>query len=198
MRLILDTNQGNSVRFSYQNLPREHRPPLVIPPLVWAELVLGGGNDARRRALAKFDLLFGMDMGMIFDELARKNEEQIRQFIPIRNDNRHTREQVLFNFQYPTHEHRRVAQQIRDEAIRHRDTFGPYLQQVRRRNRDAVALANQRGEPGPDFVEWANIISNARLDMPMQKVESGFRVGRSGWTRSYARLQTATDDFSCM
>jgi hypothetical protein len=157
MRLIVDTNQADRVRFSYKDLPREHRPTLVMPPLVWAELVLGYGNDARRRALAKFDLRFGMDMGTVYDELAQMDEEQIRQFIPIRNDGQEVHSQVLFNFEYPTQRHRTFAQKIRDDAIRQRDPFGPYLQEVRKRNQDAVALAKQRGESGPEFVEWANI-----------------------------------------
>lgn len=157
MRLVIDTNQADRIRLSYKSLPRQCRPTLVIPPLVWAELVLGGGNDKRRRALAKFDLRFGMDMAKIFDELAQKNEEQIRQFIPIRNDAREIHQRLLFNFEYPAPEHRRIAQQIRENAIQQRDTIGPYLQQIRKRNRDAIALANQRGEPGPEFAKWASI-----------------------------------------
>lgn len=156
MRLVVDTNQADAIRRSYQALPAEHRPSLLIPPLVWAELVLGLG-ERRRRALLRFDLRFGMDMGAVFDRLARLDEDQIRGFVPIRTDNREAHRQVRFNFEHPTTTHFTFARQIRADAIRHRDTFGPYLQGVRRLNRDAVALANQRGEPGPAFVEWADV-----------------------------------------
>ncbi|MAT67950.1 MAG: hypothetical protein CMJ58_00320 [Planctomycetaceae bacterium] len=98
-----------------------------------------------------------MDMSSIFDELARLNEEGIRRFIPIRKDTGDALRRIRFNFEHPTTEQRRLATKFRREAIQHRDSFGPYLAQMGKKNRDAVALAIQRGESGPDFAKWADI-----------------------------------------
>jgi hypothetical protein len=83
MRFIVDSNQTDPIRFTHKKLERSLYPTLVIPYLVWTELLEGPESEKRRRALQKFPLLFGMEIGTVFDELARQSEDQIRTFVPI-------------------------------------------------------------------------------------------------------------------
>ncbi len=97
-----------------------------------------------------------MDMATVYDELARRNEEQIRNFVPIRSDDAATHRRLLWNFEYPSNKHRKVAEELRNDAIQHRDSFNGFLTANRKKVRDAAALAKQKGED-LELVQWADI-----------------------------------------
>ncbi|MBA3480232.1 MAG: hypothetical protein H0T51_00320 [Pirellulales bacterium] len=153
MRLIVDTNQADPIRYSYKQLPAKSRPSLVIPHRIWAELLIGRGADARRRALAKFPLLFGMDMAAIFNELAERTEDRIRSFIPIHPGGSREHEILIKTFQHPTAEQRKMAEELRADGAEYRQRVMDNLPRVRKKHRNQESAAKSRGETLA-YEEW--------------------------------------------
>ncbi len=156
IRFIVDTNQADPIRYSYKQLSAKSRPKLVIPHRILAELLIGGGADARRRALAKFPLLFGMDMAAIFDELAERTEDRIRSFVPVYPEGSREHE-ILFNtFQCPTTGQLKMAEELRTDGAKYRQRVMNNLPRVRKKHADQVNAAKSRGET-LEHEEWHSI-----------------------------------------
>jgi hypothetical protein len=156
-RLILDSNQSDPIRLN--RAPRDLRvPPIVIPLHVWDGLLIGAGANARRRAIAKYELQFGMDMPTIFGELAERSEDRIRNFDPVY----HLRspEHAFFagSFEHPYHSQRHDAEQFRQSAAARRQNFEQFLKQNRKKLLDTMSRAKQRGET-VELVHWDDILA---------------------------------------
>lgn len=156
MRLIVDSNQADPIRLSYKRLPAKARPTLIIPHRIWVELLIGGGADARRRALAKFPLMFGMDMPTIFDELAKRSEDRIRSFVPIYPIGSREHEILFKSFQYPTAGQLKMAEELRAHGVKDRQRVMDNLHDLRKKHRDQDNAAKSRGEKR-EYEEWHNI-----------------------------------------
>jgi hypothetical protein len=153
-RLVLDTNQSDPIRLN--RAPRGLRVPLVIPPHVGDELLLGRGADARRRAIAKYELQFGMDMPTIFDELAERSEDRIRNFDPVYSVRSREHEFFSSSFEHPYHAQRQDAEQFRQSAAARRQNFEQFLRQNRKHLLDTMSRAKQRGE-SVELVHWHGV-----------------------------------------
>ncbi|MCA9120559.1 MAG: hypothetical protein H6822_13980 [Planctomycetaceae bacterium] len=82
MRLVLDTNQVSKL----VHAPSVGgRPNVVIPPLVWAEILLAPAchHKERIRAIVECNVVFGMDVPDVYQRLCGLTEEEIRQFDPV-------------------------------------------------------------------------------------------------------------------
>ena len=156
MRLIVDSNQADPIRFNYKKLPKKDRPTLVIPQRIWAELLIGREADARRRALAKFPLMFGMDVADIFDELALLSEDAIRDFVPIFPKSSHEHEVLLNSFQYPYPAQLKMAEEMRAHGAGDRQRILDNLRLLRKTHRDQDNAAKSRGEKR-EYEEWHSI-----------------------------------------
>jgi hypothetical protein len=129
-RLVIDSNQANPIRFSFKALPARSRPTLVIRFRIMTELFVGSDADARRRALAKFPLMFGMDMPAIFDALAKRPEKDIRGFVPIFP--RCSREHGIFlnSFEHPYPAQVKMAEEMRAHGANDRQRIMDNLQRA--------------------------------------------------------------------
>jgi hypothetical protein len=156
MRLVVDTNQADSIRFSYKQLPAKSRPTLVIPHRIWAELLIGGGADARRRAFAKFPLLFGMDMAAIFNELAERSEDRIRSFVPVHAEGSREHAILFKTFQHPMPGQLKMAEELRADGAKYRQRMIDTLPRLRKKHKDQQNAAKSRGET-LEFEEWFGI-----------------------------------------
>ncbi|MHC5055197.1 MAG: hypothetical protein ACYTKD_10835 [Planctomycetota bacterium] len=85
MRVVLDTNQAASVqRNASAGAGEVCRATIVLPPLVWAEiLVQGGYAKSRLSAIAQHDLRFGLDYKECLEALGLLDEERVQAFYPI-------------------------------------------------------------------------------------------------------------------
>jgi hypothetical protein len=81
MRFIIDTNQASSFVRTTASHPRT----IVIPPLVWAEILVPSSccHQPRIEAIGEHDILFGMDYPTIYDHLCHMTEGEIREFDPV-------------------------------------------------------------------------------------------------------------------
>jgi hypothetical protein len=192
MRLIVDANQADPIRFSYKRLPAKCRPTLVIPYRIWGELLIGSDADKRRRALAKFPLLYGMDMAAIFDELAQRSEDRIRSFVPIYRQGSLEHERLHKTFLHPTHDQVRLAYELKADGEMSRQRVSVNLPQLRKKQKDQANAAKSRGET-LEYEEWRNI-EDATHHLPRPiAAKSGDTMFDAVWDnpilRRFLRLQ---------
>jgi hypothetical protein len=82
MRLVVDTNQVAAIAKTQPT--NSLGPSLVMPPLVWAEVLRSSHYGPRRlRALRAYDILFGVDLPTVLDSLADMTEPEIRCLDPV-------------------------------------------------------------------------------------------------------------------
>ena len=172
MRLIIDTNQTNPIRFNHQKLERGAYPTLVIPFLVWVELLAGPDAVKRRRALQKFPLLFGMEMGRIFDALATLSEQQIRSFVPIYPECSQVHKTIAKTFVHPTHGQKNTAREIRQSGQRYRQRMINQFPDLRKKHKKQNMAAQARGET-QEYTKWSTI-QDCEHDLFL-KVDAPFR-----------------------
>jgi hypothetical protein len=146
MRLIVDTNQADPIRFTHKQLPAKDRPTLVIPHRVWTELLIGNVADKRRRALMKFPLLFGMDIVAVFDELSQRSEDRIRTLVPVYAEGSDEHEIFRKTFLYPTPGQIRQAKELRADGVKYRQRVSGNWSLIRKKHKDKKNAAKSRGE----------------------------------------------------
>ena len=114
MRLIVNTNQASSIVNTAASGPRT----LVIPPLVWAEILLSPPCHRllRVQAIDRYDVLFGLDNPEIYGRLRRMNEDQIRGFDPVFPAGSVEHLASRFNFLPPRTEMLERARQLRQDS----------------------------------------------------------------------------------
>jgi hypothetical protein len=156
MRLIVDSNQADPIRYSYKQLPTNSRPTLVIPHLVWVELLYSRDADKRRRALGKFPLMFGMDMPCIIEELGNRSEDAIRSFVPIHREDSTVHHRFLDTFQHPTRGQLKLADELKADAEKYRQKIITCTPLLHKKHKDQDNAAKSRGET-LEYVEWHTI-----------------------------------------
>jgi len=156
MRLIVDSNQTDPIRFTHQKLEKRAYPTLVIPHLVWVELLEGPDAEKRRRALQKFPLLFGMEMGTILDELANRSEYKIRCFVPVYSERSPVHKRITNTFVHPTRDQARAAAEVRDDGRAYRQRILENLPLLHKYHRSRDMAAKARGE-ALEYTNWHTI-----------------------------------------
>lgn len=154
MRLIVDTNQADD--FRRDSAPADVRPTLVVPPLTWAEILLAPKQEDQRKAMANYDLRYGMDPPTIFAELARLPEVDIRTFDPVFRPDSDRHAKQLQGFCNPSDEHFKRARQLKQWAEDDTGRVIDWLAKNRKKVRDAQATAKSLGET-VELVKWATI-----------------------------------------
>jgi hypothetical protein len=115
MRLIIDTNQASR----YVDNAACRLCTVVVPPLVWAE-ILAAPSGCRQRsleAIGKHTILFGMDMAAIHDRLRDATEDEIRAFDPVSDGSSCEHTAARLNFLSPRPELFERANQLKRESL---------------------------------------------------------------------------------
>lgn len=156
MRLIVDSNQADPIRSTYKKLDKGKYPTLVIPYLVWCEMLEGRDAEIRRQALNEFPLLFGLGFEEISYTLANLSESQIRDFVPIYSEGSPLHNKIASAFVDPPDDKINEAKSGRANRKKHRQQMTINLPQLRKVHRDQDATAKSRGEI-VENVPWSNI-----------------------------------------
>lgn len=156
MRLIVDTNQADPIRLTYKGLEKGKYPTLVIPYLVWSELLEGKDAEKRRRALEKFPRLYGMEIGRVLDELAKRSESQIHSFVPVYPEKSDVHERIASTFLHPTPGQVAEARNVREGSRKHRKRMLNEFPDLNKKHKNQETAAKSRGE-SVENVEWDNI-----------------------------------------
>jgi hypothetical protein len=151
MRLIIDTNQVD--RIIATEPTNSFAPTLVVPLLVWSELLRSRDYGPRRAvALSCFDILFGVDIANLLDGFAWLPEKAISAIDPVVIPISETHDYLMRGFLSPTDDHFKRA----DELKRNADQFA---EEVRQRSRAAAKKYNDMRSRGEklNFVKWTTI-----------------------------------------
>ena len=65
-RVVLDANQASPIATSVREGSLSCKPNIVLPPLVWAEILLSPYGKERLAAIGKLDVYFGLNISEIF------------------------------------------------------------------------------------------------------------------------------------
>jgi len=142
MRCILDTNQAAAVAAA----PLEAvRPTIVIPPLVWAEVLYAPEVHYRKRleGILRYNLEFGMDWDDVWDRIADLTESAIRDFVPVFPRSGPEYNLLHFGFENPTPMHIHRAKQLKSDALQHKEDLSTRLQHHTKEYRDAKSRREQ-------------------------------------------------------
>lgn len=136
MKLIIDTNQAAPIIHHSESLGD---PTIVIPPLVWAEIVLSPDHRREERldGLAKQDILFGMDIPFVYQRLAVLAESEITTFEPIFSQNSNEHEALSHGFGNPSADAIQRAKYLRESASADASNLAARLRSYRKQYRDA-------------------------------------------------------------
>lgn len=151
MRLIIDTNQVDAILRTQPT--NSIGPTLVIPPLVWSELMRSPHYGPKRaNALTAYDILFGIDISTLLDEFAHLSEKQIRGVESVFRPTSDVHEFLMNGFTNPTAAHFKRADELKQEA----DEFAKEV--IERAKKDAQKYNNMRSRGDQlDFVKWNTI-----------------------------------------
>lgn len=135
MRLVLDTNQA--ARFVHVQSSNAHFcPTVLIPPLVWAEILLAPSchHQDRINAIKSYHLVFGMDLPCICDRLCNLDEQAIRQFDPVFPVHTSAHEGLRQSFCSPRLEQLDRARELREDNADDAQNLADRLAQYRNDN----------------------------------------------------------------
>lgn len=117
MRVVIDTNEVASfVRTSGLSALQTQQISVVLPPLVWAEIVLSPYYDQRLSALAEYNLMFGMDLHEVHARLSCLSEEQIASFDPVISPNSVRHEKLMLSLLQSPDELIAQARRLKNDA----------------------------------------------------------------------------------
>ena len=151
MRLILDTNQVNSLRTT--PAPDGVYPVIVVPPMTWAE-TLGSPHYAveRLHSVAEHNIRFGMDVFTIYERLRELTEDEIAKFDPVYAVDSIEHRRLLAGLLSPTAEHWKRAAELKAMAAQYAVDIQAKIAKSRKRQLDAKS----RGET-PEVGSWSDI-----------------------------------------
>lgn len=117
MRIVIDANEAATLARSTEQIAFDwKRITVVLPPLVWAEIQLSPYYAKRLSALAKCNLMFGMDLHEVHAQLSCLNEEQIASFEPVISPKSNRHEKLILRMLQSHSEMIDQARRLKNDA----------------------------------------------------------------------------------
>lgn len=138
MRVVIDTNEVASVvRTSGLSALQTQQITVVLPPLVWAEIVLSPYHKQRLSALAEYNLMFGMDLHEVHAHLSCLSEEQIASFDPVISPNSVCHGRLMLSMLQSPDELIDQARRLKNDAAEGMAHMATHIQHLNKNYKDA-------------------------------------------------------------
>lgn len=138
MRIVIDTNEAAALaRSTAQGALNRKRITVVLPPLVWAEILLSPYHKQRLSALAEYDLMFGIDLHEVYEHLSCLSEEQITSFDPVISPNSVRHEKLLLSLLQSPDELIDQARRLKNKAAAGMANTAAHIQAFNKIYKDA-------------------------------------------------------------
>jgi hypothetical protein len=145
MRFVIDNNEvTNILKTTQLTRAQKERLTVVLPPLVWAEAVLGP-HRARLYGLLDYGIRFGIDVAQVLRNAATATDAQLRNVDSLVRKGSLTHRRCLYELKTCPPERLLRAREIKDGNLADMDRNYRLFQAACRQARDA---RSRGGEPG--------------------------------------------------